>query len=111
MDLVFDDVRGTLGGLDVLINNAVCAGPTGPPWSLDAGLWERTLAVNLQRPVLFARRAVPHAERVPGQPLHHGHGSARIGTPWLPPCAHPTPSTKWAVVGLMQVAGDRASAR
>ena len=29
VDLVFDDVRATLGGLDVLINNAGIAGPTG----------------------------------------------------------------------------------
>ena len=29
VDLVFDDVRGALGGLDVLVNNAGIAGPTG----------------------------------------------------------------------------------
>src|SRR4029453_2697282 len=41
---VFDDVRGTLGGLDVLVNNAGIAGPIGPIESLDAGGWERTIA-------------------------------------------------------------------
>src|SRR5438552_2247490 len=35
VDMVFDDVQVELGGLDVLVNNAGIAGPTGPIESLD----------------------------------------------------------------------------
>lgn len=59
VELVFDDVRGTLGGLDVLVSNAGIAGPTGPVEGLDPGQWERTVAVNLGSQFLFARQAVP----------------------------------------------------
>ena len=45
--LVFDDVVGTLGGLDVLVNNAGVSGPTGAIESLDPSHWERTVAVKV----------------------------------------------------------------
>jgi NAD(P)-dependent dehydrogenase (short-subunit alcohol dehydrogenase family) len=59
VDGVFDDVRGALGGLDVLISNAGIAGPIGPIEAIDGGFWERTIAVNLNSQFYFARRAVP----------------------------------------------------
>ena len=59
VDAVFDDVRGTLGGLDVLISNAGIAGPIGPIEDIDGGFWERTIAVNVNSQFYFARRAVP----------------------------------------------------
>jgi NAD(P)-dependent dehydrogenase (short-subunit alcohol dehydrogenase family) len=100
VDLVFDDVRGTLGGLDVLINNAGIAGPTGPIQALDASLWERTVAVNLCSQFLFARRAVPLLQDSAADPCIVAVGSAagRLG------CAFRTPyaATQWAGVGLMK---------
>jgi NAD(P)-dependent dehydrogenase (short-subunit alcohol dehydrogenase family) len=59
VDGVFDDVRGALGGLDVLISNAGIAGPIGPIEDIDGGFWERTIAVNVNSQFYFARRAVP----------------------------------------------------
>jgi NAD(P)-dependent dehydrogenase (short-subunit alcohol dehydrogenase family) len=59
VDGVFDDVRGTLGGLDVLISNAGIAGPIGPIEDIDGSFWERTIAVNVNSRFYFARRAVP----------------------------------------------------
>ena len=59
VDGVFDDVRGALGGLDVLISNAGTTGPIGPIEAIDGGFWERTIAVNLNSQFYFARRAVP----------------------------------------------------
>jgi len=59
VDDVFDDVRGALGGLDVLISNAGVAGPIGPIEDIDGGFWERTIAVNVNSQFYFARRAVP----------------------------------------------------
>jgi len=59
VDGVFDDVRGTLGGLDVLISNAGIAGPIGPIEDIDGSFWERAIAVNVNSQFYFARRAVP----------------------------------------------------
>jgi NAD(P)-dependent dehydrogenase (short-subunit alcohol dehydrogenase family) len=63
VDLVFDDVQGTLGGLDVLINNAGIRGPAGPIDTIGGAAWERTVAVNLHSHYYFARRAVPMLRR------------------------------------------------
>ena len=90
VDGVFDDVRGTLGGLDVLVNNAGIAGPTGPIEGIDAGEWERTIAVNLNSQYYFARRAVPMLKRsdARAEPDRDGLGG---GGGSATPSAHPMP--------------------
>jgi len=100
VDLVFDDVRGTLGGLDVLVNNAGIAGPTGAIQAMDAGLLERTVAVNLNSQFLFARRAVPLLMASGADPCIVAMSSVagRLGYALRTPYA----ATKWAVVGLMK---------
>lgn len=56
---LFEQVKERLGGLDILINNAGIAGPTGYVETLSKADWDRTLAVNITGQFLCARLAVP----------------------------------------------------
>jgi NAD(P)-dependent dehydrogenase (short-subunit alcohol dehydrogenase family) len=105
-------VQGTLGGLDVLINNAGIPGPAGPIETIAGAAWERTVAVNLHSHYYFARRAVPMLRRSGASPLLIAMGSiagANEGA-FRAACA----STRWALVGLVQAlaasSGPTASA-
>lgn len=100
VDRVFDDVQTTLGGLDVLVNNAGVAGPTGPVEALDPADWERTLAVNLQGQFHFVRRAVPLLRQSPADPgvIAIGSVAGRLGYALRTPYA----ASKWAIVGLVK---------
>jgi NAD(P)-dependent dehydrogenase (short-subunit alcohol dehydrogenase family) len=100
VDGVFDDVRGALGGLDVLISNAGIAGPIGPIEDIDGNFWERTIAVNLSSRFYFARRAVPLLKQSVAGPCLIATGSlaARPASGSSAPYA----SSNAAVVGLMK---------
>ena len=98
VERVFDDARGALGGLDVLVGHAGIPGPSGPIETIDGADWERALAVNLHSQFHFARRAVPLLKASRAGPCVITMGPVARGPEGSlqPPCA----ASRWAVVGL-----------
>ena len=97
---VFEDVQGTLGGLDVLVGNGGIAGPTGPIETIDGAVWERAIAVNLHSQFHFARRAVPLLKRSlgGGRVVMTASSPGETGDAFRAAAA----SSTWAVLGLMR---------
>jgi NAD(P)-dependent dehydrogenase (short-subunit alcohol dehydrogenase family) len=94
---LFDKALITLGGLDVLVNNAGIAGPTGPVEEIAPEAWDRTLQVNITGQFNCARLAVPHL-RDSDNPsiINLASAAGRLGFPMRTPYA----ASKWAVVGF-----------
>jgi NAD(P)-dependent dehydrogenase (short-subunit alcohol dehydrogenase family) len=100
VELVFDDVKSALGGLDVLINNAGISGPAGPIEGISAAGWERTVAVNLNSQYHFAHGAVPLLRQSSrgASVIALASGAVCAGCARQGPCA----ATQWAIVGLVK---------
>lgn len=97
VERLFADALAGLGGLDVLVNNAGTAGPTGPVETLDLDGWRRTLAVNLDGMFLCARAAVPTLRRAGGGSIVNLSSTAGLhGYPLRSPYA----TAKWGVIGF-----------
>lgn len=106
---LFDRIDSLFGGLDVLVNNAGIAGPTGRIEDLELDDWRRTLEVGLTSQFLCSRGAVPCLRAAGGGSIVNISSTAGLfGYPLRTPYA----SAKWGVIGLtkslaMELGPDR----
>ena len=100
VEKVMDDAQAKLGGLDVLINNAGIAGPTGEIEELDPDDWDRAISTNLNSQYYFLRKAVPLLKKTSDNPsiIAMSSVAGRLGYAFRTPYS----STKWAIVGLVK---------
>lgn len=97
VDAFFDAGMDYLGGLDVVINNAGIAGPTGPVEDLDPDHFAKTLAVNIFGHFLLTRRAVPILKRQKaGSIINLSSAAGKFAFPMRTPYS----ASKWGVVGF-----------
>ncbi len=100
VDRVVVDVSARFGGLDLLVNNAGIAGPTGRVDELTAADVDRTIDVNLKSQFYFLERFVPFLKDSKRNPSIIGMSSVagRVGYGFRTPYS----ATKWAIVGLVK---------
>jgi NAD(P)-dependent dehydrogenase (short-subunit alcohol dehydrogenase family) len=99
VDRLFDEAHKALGGLDVLVNNAGIAGPTGAVEEIRPEDWRRCIDIDLTGQFLCTRRAVPMLKEAGGGAIINMSSAAgRHGYAYRTPYA----AAKWGVIGFTQ---------
>ncbi len=94
---MFEEALKTLGGLDVLVNNAGIAGPTGRVEEINPEDWDRCVEVCLTGQFNCTRLAVPHLKASDNASIVNLSSAAgKLGFPMRAPYA----AAKWGVVGF-----------
>jgi NAD(P)-dependent dehydrogenase (short-subunit alcohol dehydrogenase family) len=94
-----DEANEALGGLEVLINNAGIAGPTGTVDEIATSAWRNTIDINLNGQFYCAHYAVPLL-RAAGEAaiVNMSSAAGRFGYAFRTPYS----ASKWAIVGFTQ---------
>ncbi len=99
VERLFAEARAGLGGLDLLVNNAGIAGPTGAVESIAIEDWRRCIDIDLTGQFLCTRLAVPMLKAAGGGAIINMSSAAgRFGYAWRTPYA----AAKWGVIGFTQ---------
>jgi NAD(P)-dependent dehydrogenase (short-subunit alcohol dehydrogenase family) len=94
---MFDEALAALGGLDVLVNNAGIAGPTGRVEEINPEDWDRCVEICLTGQFNCVRLAVPHLKSSTNAAvINLSSAAGRFGFPLRTPYA----AAKWGVVGF-----------
>jgi NAD(P)-dependent dehydrogenase (short-subunit alcohol dehydrogenase family) len=87
----------SLGGLDVLVNNAGISGPTTPVDKMDPDDWDKVVQVNLNGTFNVTRLAIPHLKKSPaGVIIIISSAAGRFGYANRSPYS----TTKWGLIGF-----------
>lgn len=99
MERLFGEAAAALGGLDLLVNNAGIAGPTGGVDEISPADWRRTIDVCLTGQFLGAHFGVPLLKQAGGGAIVNLSSAAgRFGYAWRTPYS----AAKWGVIGFTQ---------